>query len=111
VYARNLYHDEFLDYPPRSYSRALPRTSSHALPRFSHGPNHRSYGFGSQENNFVPRRFGYNPRPYHGDHLPCRPSFLLEGLALTFSLDTWTVHVLPDVVHVLLGQMVRFKGL
>jgi hypothetical protein len=38
-YARNSYRDEFIDFPPRSYSRALPQ--------FSHGPNHRSYGFGS----------------------------------------------------------------
>jgi hypothetical protein len=36
-----------LIFPPRSYSGALPRTSSLALSRFSHGPNHCSYGFGS----------------------------------------------------------------
>jgi hypothetical protein len=46
-YARNSYRDEFSDFPPRSFSRALPRTSSRALSHFSHGPNHRSYGFGS----------------------------------------------------------------
>jgi hypothetical protein len=46
-YARNSYRDEFSDFPPRSYSCALPHTSSRDLPRFSHGPNHRSYGFGS----------------------------------------------------------------
>jgi hypothetical protein len=45
-YARNSYRDEFIDFPPRSYSRALPRTYSCALHHFSHGPNHRSYGFG-----------------------------------------------------------------
>jgi hypothetical protein len=45
-YARNSYQDEFIDFPPHSYSCALPRTSSHALPQFSHGPNHHSYGFG-----------------------------------------------------------------
>jgi hypothetical protein len=52
--ARNSYHDEFLDFlphsyscvPSRSYSHALPRTSSRALPQFAHGPNHHSYGFG-----------------------------------------------------------------
>jgi hypothetical protein len=38
-YARNSYRDEFIDFPPRTSSRA----SSH----FFHGPNHRSYGFGS----------------------------------------------------------------
>jgi hypothetical protein len=36
-YARNSYRDEFIDFPPRSYSRAPSR--------FFHGPNHRSYGF------------------------------------------------------------------
>jgi hypothetical protein len=48
-YVRNSYHDEFIDFLPHSYS---------APSRFSHGPNHRSYGFDSRENNFVPRRFG-----------------------------------------------------
>jgi hypothetical protein len=63
-YARDSYHDEFIDFPPRSYShvlprfysrasprtfsRALPRTSSNGSPQFAHGPNHRSYGFGPQ---------------------------------------------------------------
>jgi hypothetical protein len=37
--------------------------------------------------------------------------FLLEGLALTLSRDTWTVHISPIVAHVPLGQMVRWKGL
>jgi hypothetical protein len=46
-YARNSYRDEFLDFLPRSYSRALPRTSYHALSHFSYGHNHHSYGFGS----------------------------------------------------------------
>jgi hypothetical protein len=53
-YARDSYRDEFIDFPPRSYShvpprfysRASPRTFSRALPQFAHGPNHRSYGFG-----------------------------------------------------------------
>jgi hypothetical protein len=53
-YARNSYRDEFIDFPPRSYSRvpphsyshALPHISSHALSCVSHGPNHCSYGFG-----------------------------------------------------------------
>jgi hypothetical protein len=45
--ARNSYHDEFLDFPPRSYFHASSHTSSHALSHFSYGPNHRSYGFSS----------------------------------------------------------------
>jgi hypothetical protein len=27
----------------------------------------------------VPRRFGYGPRPHHGDRFPCRPSFSAGG--------------------------------
>jgi hypothetical protein len=46
-YTRDSYHDEFFDFPPRSYSRASPRTSSRTFTQFSFGPNHRSYGFGS----------------------------------------------------------------
>jgi hypothetical protein len=93
-YARNSDRDEFFDFPPRyyshvsprSYSRALPRTSSHALSHFSHGPNHRSYGFGSRENRFVPRRFGYDPHPHHGDRTPRRPGFPTGGFHTRFEL-------------------------
>jgi hypothetical protein len=66
-YARISYRDEFIDFPPRSYSRAPFR--------FFHGPNHRSYGFGSRENIFVLRLFGYSPRPHRGDRFPRRPNF------------------------------------
>jgi hypothetical protein len=61
-YARDSYRDEFIDFPPRSYSHVLPRfysraspctfscallhTSSGALSQFAHGPNNDSYGFG-----------------------------------------------------------------
>jgi hypothetical protein len=60
-YARDSYRDEFIGFPPHSYShvpphfysrasphtfsRTLPRTFSSASPQFAHGPNHRSYGF------------------------------------------------------------------
>jgi hypothetical protein len=74
-YARNSYCDEFFDFPPRSYSHASPHTSSRALSHFSHLPNHCSYGFGSRENSFMPRRFGYDPRPHRVDRFPCRPDF------------------------------------
>ncbi len=74
-YARNSYRDEFIDFLPCSYPRALPRTSSDALPQFAHGPNHRSYSFGPRENRFEPRRFGYDPRPHRGDRFPRRPGF------------------------------------
>jgi hypothetical protein len=70
-YARNSYRDEFIEFLPHSYSRAPSR--------FVHGPNHRSYGFGSQENNFVSRCFGYGPRPHRGDRFPRRPVFPTRG--------------------------------
>jgi hypothetical protein len=94
-YVRDSYHDEFIDFlphpyshvPPHFYSRASHRTFSRALPRisssvssqFAHGPNHRSYGFGPRENRFEPRRFGYGPRPHHGDCFPRRPGFPAGG--------------------------------
>jgi hypothetical protein len=86
-YARDSFHDEFIDFlprsyshvPPRFYSRASLRTFSRALPQFAHGPNHRSYGLGPQENRFEPRRFGYGPRPHRGDHFPCRSDFSTGG--------------------------------
>jgi hypothetical protein len=82
-YARDSYHDEFIDFlprsyfhvPPRFYSRASPRTFSRALPQFAHGPNHRSYGFDPRENRFEYRHFGYGPRPHRGDRFPHRPGF------------------------------------
>jgi hypothetical protein len=36
--------------------------------------------------------------------------YQLEGLTLTLSRDTWTVHIFPVVAHVPLDQMVRCKG-
>jgi hypothetical protein len=45
-YAKNSYHEEFIDFSPCSYSRASSHTSFRSLPHFSHGPNHLSYGFG-----------------------------------------------------------------
>jgi hypothetical protein len=82
-YARNSYRDEFIDFPPHSYSHVLPRfyscasprTSSRAFPQFSYAPNHHSYDFGSRENCLETRRFGYGPRPRRGDYFPRRPGF------------------------------------
>jgi hypothetical protein len=93
-YARDSYRDEFIDFPPRSYSRvlpcfcsrvspctfsrALPRVSSSASPQFTHGPYH-SYGFGPRENRFEPRCFEYDPCPHRGDRFPHSPSFSTGG--------------------------------
>jgi hypothetical protein len=70
-YTRNSYCDEFIDFSPR--------TSSRASPHFFYGPNHRSYGFGSQENSFVPRHFGYGPCSHHGDRPLSRHGFPAGG--------------------------------
>jgi hypothetical protein len=94
-YARDSYRDEFIDFLPRSYSHVLPRFYSRASPRtfscalphtsssastqFAHGPNHRSCGFGPQENRFEPGRGGYGPPPHRGDRFPHRPSFPARG--------------------------------
>jgi hypothetical protein len=85
-YTRNSYHDEFFDFPPRSYSRASSHTSSRALAHVSHGPNQRSYGFGSRENHFVPRCFGYGSRPQHGDRFLYRSGFPAGGSHTRFEL-------------------------
>jgi hypothetical protein len=37
--------------------------------------------------------------------------FLLDGLTLTLSRDTWMVNFFPIVVHVPLGQVILCKGL
>jgi hypothetical protein len=56
-----------------------PRTSSRASPHFFHGSNHHSYGFGSRENDFVPRCFGYGPHPHCGDRPLRRHDFPTAG--------------------------------
>jgi hypothetical protein len=127
-YARNSYRDEFIDFlprsyshaPPRFYSRASPHTSSCALPQFAHGPNHHSYGFGSQENRFEPRCFGYGSRPYRGDCFPRRPGFPAGGAHTHFELrhlnvphfprhgsrSTWPNGELKRIVKTSSGRMV-----
>jgi hypothetical protein len=82
-YARDSYRDEFINFPPRSYShvpphfysRDSPCTFSRTFPQFAHGPNYHSYSLGPRENRFEPRHFGYDPRPYRGGCFPHRPDF------------------------------------
>jgi hypothetical protein len=83
-YARNSYSNEFTDFPPRYYSCAPPHTSSHAVSHFFPAPNHRLYGFGSQENSFAPRRFGYDPCLHRGDRFLHRHSFSVGGFYTHF---------------------------
>jgi hypothetical protein len=71
AYARNSYRNEFIDFLPRTHSRAL----SH----FFHGPNHCSYVFGSRENKFMPRHFSHDPHSHRGDRPPRRHDFPTRG--------------------------------
>jgi hypothetical protein len=71
-YARNSYHDEFINF--------LPHLSSRAPSRFSNGPNHRPYGFGSRESGFVPGRFGVDPHSHRGVRPPRRHGFSTRGI-------------------------------
>jgi hypothetical protein len=102
-YARNSCHNEFIDFPPR--------ISYHALSRFPHVPNHCSYGFGSQECGFVPRRFGFDPCSHRGARPRVGMILPLEVTILTLSRVALTIHIFPIVVHVPLAQIVKCKRL
>jgi hypothetical protein len=98
-YTRNSYRDEFSDFLTHSFSRASPRTSSCTFSHFSHGPNHRLDALVTTYVLIMVIIFCVGP------------VFLLDGLALTLSRDTWTVHIFPVVAHIPLGQIVRCKRL
>jgi hypothetical protein len=78
-YAKNLYHDEFIDF--------LPHIPSRALSRYSHGPSHCLYGFDLQENSFMPRHFSLNPHSHCGSHPPCRHGFSARGAYYHFEMS------------------------
>jgi hypothetical protein len=104
-----------------TYSRASPQTSSRALSRFFHGPNHRSYGFGSRQNTFVPKRFDYSPRPHHGDRFLHRSDFSIGGFHTHFeprhldgphfphcgSCPTWPNGEVQRTMKTSFGRMVK----
>jgi hypothetical protein len=78
-YARNSYRDEFIDF--------LPHISSRAPSHFSHGPNYRSYDFGSRESGLVPRLFGVDPRSHCVVCPPCRHGFPTRSVYSHFELS------------------------
>jgi hypothetical protein len=102
-YARNSYHDEFIDF--------LPHFSSHALSHFSHGSNHHSYGL------------------FHKRVVLCLDAlvsthtlivvfiprvgmvFPLEVSILTLSCIALMIHTFSVVVHIPFARMVSCKGL
>jgi hypothetical protein len=106
-YARNSYRDEFIDFPSCFFSRASPHTSSYALFRFSHGPNHPSYSFVHERTTLCLGALVTVHVLIVAIVSHVGPVFLLEDLRLTQSLDTWMVHVFPIMVHVPLGQVMR----
>jgi hypothetical protein len=71
-YSRKSYHDEFIDFPPHFSPRA-PSC-------FSHGHNHRSYGFGSRESGLMPGSFGVDPLSHRGVRPPRRHGFPTRGV-------------------------------
>jgi hypothetical protein len=95
-YARNLYRDQFIDF--------LPRTSSRASPHFFHGPNHERIDL-CLDALVIAHVLIVVFIPHVGT------VFLLESLTLALSQDTWTVHIFPVVIHAPLAQMVRCKRL
>jgi hypothetical protein len=110
-YAINSYCDEFSNFPPHSFSHALPHTSSRALHQFAYGPNHCSCGL-------VHKRTTSSLDTLVTAHVlivviisRVGMFVLLEGPTPTLSRDTWMIHVFPIVVHVPLNQVVRCKGL
>jgi hypothetical protein len=110
-YARNSYRDEIIDFPPRSYSHALPRT-------YSCFSSFLSLDLTIAYMVLVHERTALSIDALVTAHVLIMviisrigPVFLLESLALTLSPNTWTIHVFPIVVHVPLGQVVRCKGL
>jgi hypothetical protein len=59
----------------------------------------------------VPRRFGYDPRPHHGDCFPRRPNFSAGGPHTHPEPKHLDGPYFPIMVHVPLGQMMMCKGL
>jgi hypothetical protein len=119
-YARNSYHDEFIKFLPRSYSCVPPHSYSRVfcltlllVPCLISLMN-----LTITHIVFVHERTNLWLDALVTSHVliivivsRVGPVFLLEGLALTLSRDTWTVHVFPIMACVPLDQMMRCKVL
>jgi hypothetical protein len=62
---------------------------------FSHGANHRSYGFGSRESGLVPGRFDVNPRFHLGIRSPRRHGFPVRGVYSHYELTRFDGSCFP----------------
>jgi hypothetical protein len=118
-YARDSYHDEFIDFPPGSYSHAPPRFYSCASPRTFYVRCLNSLmDLTIAHMVLIHERTALSLYALIMIHVVIVVTvfrvgllFPLEGPFPTLSRDTWTVHAFPVVVHVPLGQVVRCKGL
>jgi hypothetical protein len=118
-YAKNSYHDEFIDFPPHFYSHVPPHFYSRASPRTSS----RVFLSSLMDLTITHMVLVHERTVLSLDALlmvhvlimvivfRIGLIFLLEGATPTLSRDTSMVHVFPIVVHVPLGQVMRCKGL
>jgi lysylphosphatidylglycerol synthetase-like protein (DUF2156 family) len=117
-YARDSYRDEFFDVPPQSYSRVPSHSYSCASPHTSVLCFSSLMDLTIAHIVLVYERTTLSLDAFITAHalvvvIISRVDlvFLLEGPSPTLSRDTWMVHIFLIVVHVPLGQMVRWKGL
>jgi hypothetical protein len=110
-YAKDSYRDEFIDFPPHSYSHVPPHFYLCALPR-------SLMDLTIAHMVLVHKRTALSLDALVTAHVlivvivSCVGLvFPLEGPSPTLSRDTWTVHIFPVVIYVPLGQVVRCKGL
>jgi hypothetical protein len=118
-YARDSYHDEFIDFLSRSYSHVSPRFYSRASP-------HTFFVLclsSLMDLTITHMVLVYERTALSLDALVTAHVlivvivshvglvFPLESPSPTLSRDSWMVHTFPVVVHVPLGKVVRCKGL
>jgi hypothetical protein len=116
-YARDSYRDEFIDFPPRSYSHVPPCCYSHTSPHTFHVLYLSSLmDLTIAHTVLVHERTALSLDALVTVHIlvvmiisRVGLVFPLEGPSLTLSRDTWTVHAFPVVVNVPLDQVVRDK--
>jgi hypothetical protein len=103
-YAKNSYHDEFIDF--------LPHISFHVPSHFSQGPDHCPSSYVSRKSGLITGCFGVDLLSHCGVvHLPCRHGFPARSVYSHVEPSRCDSQCFPIVVRVPLAQMVRCKGL